>query len=146
MKKLILLLLIALGIGVSARAASTYSRDEKVLPKTALTTLANNFTSKVSLIKIDTTLGIDEEYEVILTDGTEISFDREGNWLNVEASIYSSVPSGFILEGISSYVKANHPGARIIGIERDGYNFEITLSDGKEIEFSGKGDFIKYED
>ena len=146
MKKLLLLIALVLGINAMAYAGDTYSRDEKVLPKAALVTIANNFKAKVSLIKIEKTLGITTEYEVILSDGSEISFDREGNWLNVEVAESKSVPSGFILSGINDYVNKNHPKTRIVGIERDGNNFDIDLSDGLEMEFTGTGTFIKYED
>ena len=69
-----------------------------MLPKAAQTTIANNFKAKVSVVKIDKDFGRISEYEAILTDGTEISFDRDGNWDNVEVNKSASVPSSLIPE------------------------------------------------
>lgn len=146
MKKLFLILATIIGINLGAMAGETYSRDTSILPKAALTTLSNNFRSKVSLIKIDKTLGIVSEYNVILDDGTEIEFDRNGNWQSVETSLENNVPSGFILIGVSDFVAKNHSGDKIVGIERDGDNFEVELSNGINMLFNSDGVFQKYID
>lgn len=146
MKKLFLVVAMTIFMVSATFAADTYSRDEKILPKAAVVTIANNFKSKVSLIKVEKTIGITTEYDVILTDGTEIEFDRDGNWQSVEVSSSNAVPSGFILDGISKYVSKNHPKTRIVGIERDGANFDVTLSDGINLVFNTAGEFMKYED
>lgn len=144
MKKIIIMILLVAGINLTMLADS-YSRDLNVLPKAAQTTIANNFKAKVNLIKIDKTLGIIREYEVILTDGSEITFDNNGNWKDVEVGKGKTVPSGFIHKNISDYVRKNHPKTKIVGIEKDKNNFEIELSDGINIIFSATGSFIKYE-
>ncbi len=67
-----------------AGARDNYTHDASVLPDLAKTIIENNFKADISIIKIDTDFGIVSEYEVILTDGTEISFDPKGNWDNIE--------------------------------------------------------------
>ena len=78
--------------------------------------LAKNFKAPVSFIKTDKTLGFVVDYEVILTDGTEITFDKKGNWELVEVSENQVAPNVFIIKGISDYIKKNFPGQKILGI------------------------------
>ena len=79
MKKfLIALLMTVVCVGV-ASAADEYVRDANVLPKAARIELKKNFKAGINLIKLDKTLGRVTDYEVILTDGTEVSYDADGN-------------------------------------------------------------------
>ena len=145
MKKILLMLGLVLGITAAASARDTYAHDDSVLPEAARTTIANNFKSKVSVVKIDKDFGRVSEYEVILTDGTEISFDRNGNWENVETNKSKSVPSGFIPKTISDYVSKNQPGTRIVGIEKERSGYEVELSNGVDIKFNKDGKFVRYD-
>lgn len=81
--------------------------------------LANNFKAKVSVVKIDKDFGRVSEYEVILTDGTEITFDRNGNRDNVEVGVDGHIPSAFIPNTIVQYVKKNQPGQKNVGIDKE---------------------------
>jgi Protein of unknown function (DUF2874). len=54
----------------------------------------------------------DDEYEVELADGTEISFNLNFEWTHIdceESSIYSAVPTGLVPEQITAYVSTNLP-------------------------------------
>ena len=145
MKKLIAILAIFILTSVSISARDKYSRNESDLPKAALATINNNFKSKISLIKKESTIGIVKEYEVILNDGCEICFDRNGNWFDIETPWNMSVPSGFIPQSITDYIKKNHKNERIIGLERDNKNYTVELSNGIEIKFDIQGNFKKYD-
>lgn len=129
-----------------AQARDNYSRDASVLPVAAQSTIKNNCKGKISLVKIDKSLGRVDEYEVILTDGTEVSFDRKGNWTSVEVGAGGSVPSGFIPAGVATYVKQNHKGQRIVGIDRERNGYEVELSNGIEMKFDNEGKFLRYDD
>lgn len=83
MKKILLIMAVIVGV-FSASARDTYSGDVNVLPTAARTILKNNFKSDVNHIKIDKDFGRVSEYDVILNDGSEISFDRNGNWKDIE--------------------------------------------------------------
>lgn len=145
MKKIILVFALIVSIAIGASAKDTYSRDVSVLPEAARTALAKNFKSKVNLIKIDKELGRISEYEVILNDGTEITFDSKGNWDNVEVRKSSSVPSAMIPQPIKNYVQTKHKGARIIGIDKERHGYDIELSNGVEIQFDKNGTFLRYD-
>lgn len=146
MRRFILTAVVSVLAAVSAFAADLYSRDVSTLPKAARATLTNNFKAKVSLIKIDKDFGRISDYEVILTDGTEVGFDRNGNWNNVEVRQNGSVPSGFVPKAIQDYVKRNHKGRRIVGIEKEGGGYDVELSDGVEMKFDKAGNFKRYDD
>lgn len=145
MKRLMLSLLMILTFS-SAAFADKYSRDDSMLPPAAKSVLKKNFKSDVSVVKIDKTLGKVSEYEVILTDGSEITFDSKGNWKEVEVAANKSVPAAFVLQSIRDYVKKNHSDARIIGIEKSSRDIEVTLSNGIDMKFSHDGRFLRYDD
>ena len=145
MKKLLLMLGLVLGISAVASAKDTYAHDDSVLPEAARTTIANNFKSKVSVVKIEKDFGRISEYEVILSDGTEISFDRNGNWENVETNNSKSVPSSMVPKAIIDYVAKNQPKTRIVGIDKERNGYEIELSNGVDMKFDAKGNFKKYD-
>ncbi len=146
MKKIVLMLAIALGLTFAASAKDTYAHDASVLPEAARTTISNNFKAKVSVVKIEKTMGRVDEYEVVLTDGTEISFDRSGNWDNVEVANNASIPKSLIPKGISEYVKKNHSGTRVVGIDKERSGYEVELSNGIDMKFDRNGNFIRYDD
>lgn len=145
LKKILIAVIAVIGVSLSASARDSYSHDASVLPKAAQTVIAKNFKSNVSLVKVDKDFGRVSEYEVIMSDGSEISFDRNGNWENVEVNVSKSVPAGFIPEAISSYVKKNQPGQRIVGIEKEKNGYEVELSNGVDIKFNKEGQFLRFD-
>lgn len=146
MNKIILTLTLIVSIALSACAKDEYSRNPNTLPLAARTTLKNNFKGKISVIKIDKDFGKVSDYEVILTDGSEVTFDRKGNWKDIESAPDSKVPAKLVPAAISKYVKENHGSARIIGIDKDRNGYEIELSNGLELKFNREGKFLRYDD
>lgn len=146
MKKFLLSLVMSVAAVFGATAADTFAHDASVLPEAARATIASNFKAKVSIVKIDKDFGRINEYEVILTDGSEIDFDRAGNWKNVETNRSVSVPSGFIAKPIQDYVKAKHPGTKVVGIEKKRSGYDVELNNGVDLKFNADGKFLKYDD
>lgn len=146
MKKLLLSLIAVLGIASFAQARDTYAHDASALPKAAQTTIANNFKAKVSVVKIDKDFGRVSDYEAVLTDGTEISFDRNGNWDNIEVGNAHSVPAAFIPKAVQEYVGRNQQGTRIVGIDKERHGYDVELSNGVELKFDKVGNFLRYDD
>lgn len=146
MKKFLMILALILGISSAAQARDTYSRDIKDLPQAARTILSKNFKSKLSLIKIESTLGMIEDYEVVLADGTEVEFDSKGNWYKVETPINKSVPSSMLPQALSGYVSKNHKGTKIVGVEKDRNKYNIELSNGLDLIFDLNGNFVRFDD
>lgn len=145
-KKIMLMILAVAGISTVAMAKDVYERSASVLPKAAQTVLAKNFDSKVNLVKIDREYGRIKDYEVILNDGTEVTFDRKGIWENIEVASSKSVPISLIPASIVKYINEKVPGQVIVGIEKESYGYEVELANGLEYKFNHKGQFIRYDD
>ncbi|MBD5222607.1 MAG: hypothetical protein HDS71_00915 [Bacteroidales bacterium] len=145
MKKILLIFAVLIGV-FTASARDKYSHDVATLPVAARTILKNNFKADVAHIKIEKSLGSIKEYEVVLNDGSEITFDSKGNWKDVEVRGNASVPSGLVPDAITAFVKKNHKNCTITGLEKNRTNYEVELSNGVEMKFSTDGKFLRYDD
>lgn len=145
-KRLLIALAVIMSISIAAVARDSYTHDASVLPQAAQTLLAQNFKAGVSVVKIDKDFGRVSEYEVILTNGTEITFDRDGNWKNVEVGGNATIPSALIPSQISEYVRANMSGQKIVGIEKERSGYDVELSNGIDMKFDKNGQFVRYDD
>ena len=145
MKKIMMIMALIMGLAVPGYAKSSYSRDASTLPEAAQATISNNFKAKPSLIKKESTVGLFTEYEVILSDGSEITFDKNGNWKEIEMGAGLEVPKSIIPQGISNYVNQNFKGQKIISIEKDNNGFDVEITSGVEMKFDNSGKFVKYD-
>lgn len=146
MKKMILsfaLLAMALTTTHAALADDrTVTLDQ--LPQKAQQFIKQHFVkSTVSYAKQDTDM-FDGEYEVAFTDGDKVEFRKNGAWKNVECK-RTEVPSAIIPVRLKEYVAKNHADLKIIKIECEPREYEIKLSDGRELKFNAKGDFVRYD-
>jgi len=146
MKKLTLLMAVVLCTVFTMTARDVYSRNISSLPVAAQSAIQQNFKAKVSIIEVDYSFGSIDEYEVILTDGTEIVFDRSGNWKEIEVAKNKKVPSYFVPKAITEYIKKYNEGKRIIGIEKKRNGYNIELENGIELQFDRAGNFVRYDD
>lgn len=136
---------LVLSVGLASCSTETVSHDVSVLPQKARTLISQNFTSGVSLVEIEKSAGSVKEYEVTLTNGSEISFTGGGEWKSIDTPNNIPVPQGLVPTSINKYVEEKHAGVYIVGIEKDNKGFEVDLSNGVEIEFDSMGNFIKYD-
>jgi len=84
-------------------------------------------------------------YDVRLMDGTELDFDKRGNWDKVDCQ-FNAVPANLIPENISTFVNVNFPGTSIVKIDKERRGFKIELSNDLELKFNKKGMLIKIDD
>lgn len=146
MKKTLLFVLMAvLGIGISS-ARDRYSRNVADLPTAALSFINNNFKAKVSLIKIDKETFGGTDYEVVLTDGSEIDFDSKGNWKDIEVPAGKGISDKIVPSLTQQYIKTNHRGQRVVGMERERHGYSIQLTNGIEFKTDPSGRFLRYDD
>ena len=80
-----------------------------------------------------------------LNDGTEVGFDKKGNWLKVDCNM-STVPASLIPAPIAAYVKANFPGQPIKQIKKERYGYEVELTSDIELKFNKAGELIGMDD
>lgn len=81
-------------------------------------------------------------YEVILSDGTEVEFWKDGKWREVEGK-KDPIPTGFIDRKIVDYVAANYPKNKITHIDYGHKDVDVDLTGNIDLEFSKEGTFIK---
>lgn len=112
------------------------------LPQASRTFLNNYFNEKkVSHIKIDKDLFLVDSYDVILTDGTNVEFNRDGEWKEVK-SFQQNIPDALIPSEVRKYVSQNYPEQKIMTVERGKRKVSIDLANGLELEFDLNGNLI----
>lgn len=84
------------------------------------------------------------EYKVQFDNQIEIEFDKKGNWKEVDGK-NSKIPKSIIPKKVASYIKENFPKEKVTKIEIESSGYETKLTNGLELKFSLKGDFIKID-
>lgn len=115
------------------------------LPQAAQTILNNYFLQTATILYIEKD---DNEYEIKLSNGTEIDFSASGELIAVEVIPGNSVPDGVIPDNILSYVKSNYSTKLIESFEKKYSGYKIELSGYPEIEllFNLNGNFKGLDD
>src|SRR5690606_5189865 len=85
------------------------------------------------------------EFTVHLNDGSEIEFDKSGNWISVEGARNEPIPTGFIPRLMTTYVSNTFPDAAISDIVRERDGFEVELTNGTDLKFDPEGHFRKID-
>ena len=83
-----------------------------------------------------------KEYEVRLSNGTELEFYESGDWKSVDCK-YTFLPEGIVPETIVADIAVRYPGAGIYEAERDAGGYEISIGNGLELIYSADGTFIR---
>ena len=136
MRKILFLMAMLVCSFQFAMAGDVVTRDVNKLPVAA---------RKVAYIKIEKDLFQTTSYDVKLADGIELEFNSKGEWLEIDCK-NKSVPSTFIPQAISKYMKANYNGHKTVKIERNRKGYELTLENGLEVDFDQFGGFLKLSD
>ena len=84
------------------------------------------------------------EYDVYLSDGTQVDFDANNQWDQVESM--KGVPAFFIPNGIANYVKSNYQNIVITKINKEYHGYEIELANGVKLNFDRSGNFMGMDD
>ncbi len=145
MKKIFALLAVMiLSVGTIC-ARDRVTSDVNVLPTAAKTILSRHF-SKIAVnhIRIDSDV-FGKDYDVVLNDGTEIDFDKDGNVKEIDCG-NRPVPEELLLKPVRDYVAKNFKGQKIVGLEVDKTNYEVRLSTGTELRFDRSGQFQRIDD
>ena len=84
-------------------------------------------------------------YDVLLIDGTDLEFNRSGDWTEVNCQT-RPVPVGIAPAAIQSYVMTNFPEAFIVKIKIERKNYEVELNNDIELTFDKNGMLLYAED
>ncbi|VFB13718.1 Protein of uncharacterised function (DUF2874) [Bacteroides heparinolyticus] len=127
-------------------AGDVITQDAKQLPLVARNFINRHFTKpQIHYIKIESEILQNKKYEVQLADFTEIDFDKQGNWLEVDCK-KAAIPAALIPTSIQEYVKTNFPREIITKIERERSGMKIELSNDYSLKFNKKGKFVSIDD
>jgi len=85
------------------------------------------------------------EYDIYLSDGTEVDFDANNQWETIESRA-KGVPATFIPQAIATYVKSNYQNMAVAKIHKEHYGYEIELTNGLELNFDQSGQFMGMDD
>lgn len=146
MKKVLSILVLALVAVQFAIAGEVITRDANQLPLNARNFINQYFSKpQISRIKIETNVLGSKKYEVLLTDRTEIDFDSNGNWTEVDCQ-KAAVPGALVPASVKEYVKTNFPHEIITKIDRGRSGVEVELANDYSLKFNSKGKFVKMDD
>ncbi len=86
----------------------------------------------------------DDEYDVYLNSGWELTFDLSGNFIEAERDEIPVNPAD-LPANILSYIQQNYPNASIVKAELDDNIYEVYLNNGIELYFSLNGTFLGFD-
>lgn len=134
-----LLALLAISVSMSFLASCDRESfvDDDALPTSAQTFLQTYFPSAQIVSVMQEGSGLWAEYEVMLADGSQLSFNHKGEWRDVDCA-GKAVPAGIVPEAIRQKVASLYPTAAVVEISRDDNGYEVELDNGVELEFNKK--------
>ena len=145
MKKILLSVLAVATLAVTPTMAEDVAITAKRLPEAAQKFLKSNFAqSKVISATHDRDFG-DNDYAVVLDDGTKIEFDASGKWESVK-NRNGKLPAGIVPTKIAGYVAEHYPSIGIEKIEHKRYGYEVELTNDLDIKFGADGRFLGIDD
>lgn len=136
MKKLLFLVVVLTVAVVACNRPLTFEK----LPQQAQQFINQNFKDVGFL----SAMKDDGKYEVMLKDGSEIEFSRNGEWKKVDCHMMM-VPAAVIPPNIMAYVSAQFPDNFIVKIDKDFNEIEVELNNSIDLKFDKNGNF-KYAD
>lgn len=84
------------------------------------------------------------EYDVYLSDGTQLDFDANNQWEKVESM--KGVPAFFIPKAIADHVRSNCQNVAITKINKEYNGYDVELANGMELTFDRSGRFVGMDD
>ncbi|MBF4491016.1 PepSY-like domain-containing protein [Flavobacterium sp. MR2016-29] len=140
MKKKIIFVALLLGFVISASAQKKIEVSE--LPKPAQEFLKKYFSNtSVEIAKKDAEHG-EKGFEVILKDGTEVEFWKDGSYREVDGD-GKPIPTGFIPKVINDYVAQHYPNEKITHIDYGHKDLDVDLTNKIDLEFTKEGQILK---
>ncbi|MEL3906496.1 MAG: PepSY-like domain-containing protein [Treponema sp.] len=89
------------------------------------------------------TEGVSVTYDIVLENGVKLEFNRKKAVIDIEHHV--KLPDSVVPAEILSYIAQEYNGETVIGWERDRTKQTVKLSNGLELEFSLKHEFIRVD-
>jgi len=106
------------------------------LPEVTKTFINTHF-ADIVILRVEKENHADEDgsiYKVVLTNGLEIDFDRNGNWTDIDGGVHA-LPKSVIPEKIQTFVTTNYNTFYITSIEIKYYGYNVDLSNDWDLYF-----------
>lgn len=112
------------------------------LPALAKDFLQKNFKAQISLVLEDK-----NSYEVYLNDGTELEFDIDGSWREIEAKL-TPINADILPYHLATIVKNEFPNMLLKEVEKKINYYKIEFANGFElvIDFNGAILYKEFDD
>lgn len=144
--KILIIAIMALFTAFACYARDVISHDPSVLPQSARALVETHFPDvQINHIKIDHHTFGGNEYDVVLTNGTEIDFDSKGNIEEIDCGRMGIIPKALIKKEILDYVTSKYQGQNIIKYEIKRNGYEVELQSGLDLEFNKQGAFMRVD-
>lgn len=74
-----------------------------------------------------------KDYQVKLSDGTDMEFNEDGEWTSIEC-YFSTLPEGILPANVIAKVEELHPDGYINGVDKElgGYVVEVSTPEGTD--------------
>lgn len=137
----------------AAPVDSTQAQAQAAAPATATPAVPEAVTAFVKQYFPNATIaGVEQdsdhgglEYDIYLSDGTQIDFDANNQWDKIESHA-TAIPAALIPQAIASYVKSNYQNTTITKIDREVYGYEVEIANGLDLRFDKSGHFMGIDD
>ena len=83
-----------------------------------------------------------DEYEVILSNKTQIDFYTSGEWKDVDAPAGQALPTGFYPADIDLYLAFNLEGVGVNEISKESYGYDVETVTGLDMRFDHDGKYL----
>lgn len=83
-------------------------------------------------------------YDVQLSDGTRIEFDKKGEWQEIENRV-EGVKESVVPAPIWAYVTTNYTELFIVDIEKDYRGYDVELNNDLDLDFDPEGNFVRID-
>ena len=113
------------------------------LPKDAQVYITQHFPDQEILQVVKERDDLKTSFDVYLSDGFNLDFDKKGKIRGVEGS--SKLPDSVVPEGVLTYVNTNYPDLSVLDWELDDRGQEVKLSNGMELKFDNSGKFLRID-
>lgn len=147
MKTVLFTLFLSLACLFTAQADNeTVTTDTNRLPVVVRQFIHTHFPQvAISHLKIENNLLGVESYEVILTNGFDLEFDKKGAWKEIDGE-HQTLPVSAIPVKIREYQQQHFPQLTVTSLKKESRGYEAQLSNGLEMKFDLQFNFIRLDD
>jgi len=131
--------------GAGEESTITPNNPADVLPQTAKEFIDTHFTDlpilQVENKKSPITDGT--VFEVTLADGTELDFDKDGEWRELNAEDGKTIPTAVLPKAISEYLNAQYAGTAVQSVDKELEGYAVELENDVDLLFDLEGNFLR---